>query len=161
MIKNVSVWVKFFVFSVLAGIIIPAVASFGQAGQVSFFPNSNNKGFGFSIATDRAIYHPQQPITITLAVFNYTDKPITFVFSDSQRYDFIIRKKEAKIWQWSSDKFFAQVIGKEEIEPGRSLFYKQTYTPREKLSPGEYSITGILTCRENPLQARIYFEVTE
>ena len=111
------------------------------------------EGFGISIATDRAIYSIEEPVTITLTIFNYTKDTLTFSFASSQRYDFVIEKEEKVIWRWSSGRVFAQVMGKEVVKPGESLVYKEVYRPQKKLTPGIYTVTGMLTCRE-PLKIK-------
>jgi len=110
--------------------------------------NYISKGFGLSIATDKAVYHPTEPITITLVIFNHTEDTLTFTFTSSKRYDFFIRREEKEIWRWSADKLFAQMMGKERIESGECLIYKETYKAKEKPISGTYTITGVLTCRD-------------
>jgi len=127
----------------------------GQGEIINYF----QEGFGISVATNKAIYSPDEPIIITLTVFNYTEDSLTFVFTSSKRYDFIIKKDEKDIWRWSEGRFFAQVMGEEKIEPGETLIYKEIYNPEDKIPAGSYSVTGIITCRENPRQATIYIKV--
>jgi hypothetical protein len=123
--------------------------------------NYPSKGFGLSIATDKAIYHPEDPITITLTVFNYTEDRVIFTFTSTQRYDFFIRQEGREIWRWSAERFFALVMGEERIQPGKSLVYTETYRAKDKLTPGIYSITGMLTCRDSakPMQATIHVKI--
>lgn len=116
-------------------------------------------GFGLTLATNKAVYSPGEPISITLTVFNCTEDAITLNFTSAQRYDFVVKKKEKKIWQWSSDKLFAQLIGEEKLKTGDTLIYEETYRPGQELAPGVYSVTGKLTCKENPLQATIYIRI--
>ena len=107
-----------------------------------------SKGFGLTIATDRAIYHPEEPITVTLTVFNYTRDTVSLVFRSTQRYDFLIEKEGEEIWRWSTDKVFAMVMGDEMIGPGESLVYGVTYGAKEKLTAGVYCVRGMLASRE-------------
>lgn len=125
--------------------------------------NRFSRGFGLLIATDKAIYYPGQPITITLTVFNYTEDTVSFTFTSSQRYDFFISREGKEIWRWSSGKIFAQVVGEEKIKPGESLTFKETYTSRIKLSPGIYQVTGILTSQppSGALKATICIQIRE
>lgn len=125
--------------------------------------NLASKGFGLSITTDKAVYYPQEPINITLTIFNHTEDTVTFTFTSSQRYDFSIKREGKNIWRWSANKAFAQVMGKEKIEPRESLVYKETYRPGKKLAPGIYLITGIITCKGplKTLEGTICIQVSE
>jgi len=119
------------------------------------------RGFGLTLTTDKAVYSPGEPISITLTVFNYTQDTITFTFASSQWYDFVVKKEGKKIWRWSEEKAFAQVMGEERINTGEKLAYKETYRPKKELALGTYSVAGRLACREPPVQATMYIKVAE
>jgi len=148
---------KLLIFSVL--VMVANIASIGWSKEADYI----YKGFGLSIATEKAIYHPGEPITITLIIFNYTEDTVTFTFTSSKRYDFTIRREKKEIWCWSAEKLFAQVMGKERIEPGERLSYTETYSSKAKLTPGIYSVTGMLTCKDlvEPMRATIHIKIVE
>lgn len=112
-------------------------------------------GLGILLKTDKAIYSSYEPIMMYLHVFNSTEKPITFEFSNTQRYDFILKNKEGKeIWRWSKDRMFGMMLGEERLEKGHeTLAYKVKY--EGKLSPGMYQLTGLLVAKNRPMSASL------
>ena len=105
----------------------------------------NEKGFGLSLMTNKAMYNEGEPIEFELRIFNYSKENIVFDFKDGQRYDFIIENEAGeKVWQWSQGKMFTMALGREVVGPdNREIVYKESYDG--KLKPGNYKITGIFT----------------
>jgi len=111
--------------------------------------------YGISITTDKMSYSVDEPIIITLKIFNYTEEEITFHFNTGQRYDFIIEDEEgSKIWRWSEDKMFTMVLGEEILGPTNpEVIYTAEY--KGKLSPGYYKVTGILAAKDRPMSGNV------
>jgi hypothetical protein len=76
----------------------------------------------------------------TLTVTNEGDDSVSLTFSDSQRFDFVVRDADNDIerWRWSEGQMFAQMLGTEEIAPGDSVVYDAEWTA---------SRTGSFVCR--------------
>lgn len=118
-----------------------------------------NMNYGISMLTDKMNYSVDEPITMTLKIFNYTEEEITFYFNNGQRYDFIIEDEEgSKIWRWSEGRMFAQMLGEEILGPTNTeVIYTEEY--KGKLSPGYYKITGIFVAQDMSMSGCIIIEV--
>ena len=115
--------------------------------------------YGISMMTDKISYSVEEPIRMTLKIFNYTEEEITFHFNTGQRYDFIIEDEEgSKIWRWSQDMMFAMVLGEETLGPTNTeVICRAEY--RGKLNPGYYKITGVLVVQDRSMSGSIIIEV--
>lgn len=111
--------------------------------------------YGISIMTDKMSYTIDEPIVMTLKIFNYTEEDTVFHFNTSQRYDFIIEDEEGnEIWRWSQDRMFAMVLGEEILGPTNTeITYTAEY--KDKLSPGYYKITGIFVAQDRPMSGNV------
>ena len=114
-----------------------------------------NMNYGISIMTDKMSYTIDEPIVMTLKIFNYTEEDTVFHFNTSQRYDFIIEDEEGnEIWRWSQDRMFAMVLGEEILGPTNTeITYTAEY--KDKLSPGYYKITGIFVAQDRPMSGNV------
>jgi len=114
-----------------------------------------NMNYGISIMTDKMSYTIDEPIVMTLKIFNYTEEDTVFHFNTSQRYDFIIEDEEGnEIWRWSQDRMFAMVLGEEILGPTNTeITYTAEY--KDKLSPGYYKITGIFVAQNRPMSGNV------
>ena len=123
-----------------------AIVACGTERSVEGQGRMEPMSFGISVMTDKPSYIVDEPITITLRVFNDTKENITFSFSSAQRYDFAIEhEKGDELWRWSKGKMFAQVLGQKRVGAGqKELAYSATYDG--KLTPGKYKVTGGSTC---------------
>ena len=111
-----------------------------------------------SIATDKEEYAAGEAIDITLTVTNGTDQAVTLEFMSGQRYDLIIRTAEnQEVWRWGLTRGFIQMLGSEQLAPGAQKVYNHEFTG--DLSPGAYTIVGVLASRNYPLEARSRFTV--
>ena len=127
---------------VVASLFIAALAgAWATAAELSLA----TQGFGASLATDRPVYRPGQPILITFEVFNYTPDPVGFDFTSGQRYDVVIEDHGGnQVWRWSAGKMFTMAMGRETLGPGNPrLIYEVEVTAG--LEPGRYKIIAILT----------------
>ena len=105
-----------------------------------------------SLATDKPRYAPGEPITFTLTARNGGSQPVTLHFSSGQRYDFTFDDAGGRtVWRWSADKAFIQVLGDETLTAGGALVYRERF--EERLVPGMYRITGMVTAMGGALRA--------
>ncbi len=121
--------------------------------------SSNFEGFGVSLSTDKNTYSVGEAIIITLKAFNYDTQQVSFLFRSSQRFDFFILKGEEKFWQWSEDKFFAQVLGEVILEPKKIIIYQEKFS--KKIEAGYYNLIGKITADDKPLTASFTIRVIE
>lgn len=110
------------------------------------------------ITLDKATYAPGEPIALTLRAVNSSERPVTLTFRTAQRFDFVVLDRERKeVWRWAARRAFAQVVGKETIPPSGALAY--TATVEERLAPGVYTATGLLTAQEESPRASVTVRV--
>lgn len=88
-----------------------------------------------------------QPITMTLTLVNCDLEPVTRLFNNAQRFDFIVSGEGGEeVWRWSADKAFAQVLGEETFQPGQKVTYRETWEQKDNqgraVPPGTYQVTG-------------------
>jgi hypothetical protein len=116
-------------------------------------------GLSLVISTDKPVYKVGEPIVLTLRLVSRTQDEVRLEFSDSQRYDFVIRDSEGReVWRWSGDQVFAQVLGSEIIGPARPQLEFQTRFSGP-LGQGVYRIEGSLPARGHRLSATLTVQV--
>ena len=110
------------------------------------------------IETDKSEYAPGEAITATLTVVNATDQAVTLEFMSGQRYDLMIRTAEDReVWRWGLTRGFPQVLGSMSMDPSARRAYTEVVD--ENLSSGAYTLVGVLTSRNFPLEASVGFTV--
>jgi hypothetical protein len=116
-------------------------------------------GLSLVISTDKPVYKVGEPIVLTLRLVSRTQDEVRLEFSDSQRYDFVIRDPAGReAWRWSGDQVFAQVLGTEIIGPARTQLEFQTRFSGP-LGQGVYRIEGSLPARGHRLSATLTVQV--
>jgi intracellular proteinase inhibitor BsuPI len=116
-------------------------------------------GLSLLISTDKPVYKVGEPIVLTLRLVSRTQDEVRLEFSDSQRYDFVIRDPAGReVWRWSRDQVFAQVLGTEIIGPARPQLEFQTRFSGP-LGQGVYRIEGSLPARGHRLSATLTIQV--
>jgi hypothetical protein len=102
-----------------------------------------------TLHTDRESYRPGELVQLRLEVLNDDGKPVTLPFNSAQRYDFEVLREDQRIWRWSADRMFAQVLTEETLAPGERRRFEATWDGRqsdgEVARPGKYSARGFLT----------------
>lgn len=111
------------------------------------------------------IADPNNPVSSLQAHFtvrNATSSPISFTFSSSQQYDFLIQDDTGReLWKWSDGRFFAMLIVEKEL--GQEPWVYQERIPavdREgrSLPDGHYTLRARLT--SNPaIENHLSFQV--
>ena len=119
-----------------------------------------------TVATDKAIYRPGEPVRFTLTVTNTGAAPVTVTRSSGQRYDFIVRSADgAEVWRWSRGRFFTQALEEETIGPGRSLTFAETWDQRDndgrQVPPGAYQVVAVYTTVPPLESAGVSFTIGE
>ncbi|WP_419165617.1 BsuPI-related putative proteinase inhibitor [Candidatus Palauibacter sp.] len=84
------------------------------------------------------------PIALELTATNDGEAPLVLDFPDGQRYDFeVFSEHGASVWRWAEGMFFAQMLGRETLEPGASL--RWTARIESGLPAGVYRVVATLT----------------
>lgn len=118
---------------------------------------------------DEAVVDPLAPslqvrvegdsVVFDLFVTNVSGEPVRLEFSTSQRADFVVERATGeRVWAWSDDRMFAQVLGEETVEPGETLHYGAVWNPPTSLS-GRYSARGVLSARDRRIELSREFEL--
>jgi hypothetical protein len=99
-------------------------------------------------------------VVLEIHITNVASSPITLEFPSSQRYDFAVSTAEGEsVWRWSAARSFAQVLGSEELQPGESRRYSETW-----VGSGEgrdYVATGWVVSTSYPVELRTAFRLPE
>jgi hypothetical protein len=116
------------------------------------------------LTTDAKTYAPNAPIRFVFTVTNKTNRPLRFSFMTAQETDFVVVQEASKsaIWTWSEGRFFAEMLNTKTLAPGKSLVYKETFTPKKPLAVGTYRATASLKAksdRDAPILAKTVFKV--
>ncbi|MDR7392998.1 MAG: BsuPI-related putative proteinase inhibitor [Armatimonadota bacterium] len=130
---------------VAAAALVLAVAAAGLAGPVA---RVERQGVELVLSVDKDAYARGEPVQMELVVHNPGPGAVTFQFSDSQRYDFVVQDdRGAVVWYWSRDKMFAQVLGSLTLMPGEERRFRERWDQRDlegrAVPAGRYWIVGL------------------
>ena len=136
------------------------------AGAAEGQPAPPRSPLAVSVATDKAIYRPGEPVRFTLTVTNTGATPATVMRSSGQRYDFIVRSSDGgEVWRWSRGRFFTQALEEDTIAPGRSLTFVETWDQRDNdgrpVPPGAYQVVAVYTTAPRLETAGVSFTIGE
>lgn len=131
-------------------VVLPALAAFACAAAGSAKgPAAGEPGreLRLSLSTGEAPPEAAAPVVLELTGTNDGQAALVLDFPDGQRYDFeVISEEGAVVWQWAEGRFFAQVLGRETLEPGASL--RWTGRIEAGLPAGVYRVIATLTTVE-------------
>lgn len=91
---------------------------------------------------------------LSLKVKNPTDSFLSFKFTTSQDYDFVVKDKESglEIWRWSKGSYFSKVLRNVALLPEKEwkfeAFWDFKDSERNDIKEGTYQAIGILTTNE-------------
>ncbi|HSK20736.1 MAG TPA: BsuPI-related putative proteinase inhibitor [Longimicrobiales bacterium] len=102
----------------------------------------------------------EDTVVLEIHITNVASSPITLEFPSSQRYDFAVSTAEGEsVWRWSAARSFMQVLGSEELQPGESRRYSETWVGSGE--GREYVATGWVVSTSYPVELRTTFRVPE
>jgi hypothetical protein len=110
-------------------------------------------GVSLVLKANKATYTKGEPLALTLQIVNQSPRAVRLHFRDAQRYDVVLQDAQGEaMWRWSTDRMFAQVLGKESLQPaGGQLTYRITI--RNRFPPGPYIVVGTIPAEEGPFSA--------
>ncbi|MYE34585.1 MAG: hypothetical protein F4X23_06995 [Gemmatimonadales bacterium] len=126
-----------------------ALAAFACAAGSAEGPAAGEPGreLRLSLSTGEASPEADTPVVLELTGTNDGSATLVLDFPDGQRYDFeVISGDGAVVWHWAEGRFFAQVLGRETLEPGASL--RWTGRIEAGLPAGVYRVIATLTTVE-------------
>lgn len=96
------------------------------------------------IRTDKRNYLRGETVDVTLVLQNEGATTREYHFSTAQRFDLLVEKGGRKVWQWSDDRLFAQVLSTLVIRPGDSRLFKAEWNGKgpdgQPVPPGTYKL---------------------
>ena len=96
--------------------------------------------------TDKGKYLLGEEVKMSVTVTNKSLKPVEFIFTSSQHYDFIVLEDGEEVWRWSSSKVFAMLLEPLLLKSGEKRTYTETWKPKD-ITPGEYEVIGMVASR--------------
>lgn len=135
--------------TVAPAVLVPALAAFACAAGPAEGPAAGEPGRELRLSLSTGEESPEAATPVVLELTGTNDGQATLVldFPDGQRYDFeVISEDGAVVWHWAEGRFFAQVLGRETLEPGASL--RWTGRIEAGLPAGVYRVIATLTTVE-------------
>jgi len=124
-------------------------------GFVDPIPAGKNAidGWELSLVTSKKKFRRGETIDFKLTIKNSSTEDRTLTFNSVQKYDIEARDADGnKVWQWSADQVFAQMLSQETLKPGESrdfsVFWSQLSTQKKQVLLGKYYILGYVTASE-------------
>lgn len=130
-------------------VLLPALAAVACAAGSAEGPAAGEPGRELRLSLSTGEESPEATAPVVLELTGTNDGQATLVldFPDGQRYDFeVISEDGGVVWHWAEGRFFAQVLGRETLEPGASL--RWTGRIEAGLPAGVYRIIATLTTVE-------------
>ncbi|MBI4410549.1 MAG: hypothetical protein HY561_12625 [Gemmatimonadetes bacterium] len=110
------------------------------------------------LASTLAVQVAADSVRFVLHVTNAEARPATLEFPTSQRFDFVVYTEEgAEVWRWSSDRAFAQVLGREVLPAGETLRYEAAWTPGARR--GRLVAVGVIPASNRRIEQRAVFKL--
>lgn len=130
----------------LAAFACAAASADGPADERSADDGSGQE-LRLSLTTGEEVPTAAMPVVLELTGTNDGQATLVLDFPDGQRYDFeVISEDGVVVWHWAEGRFFAQVLGRETLEPGASL--RWTGRIEAGLPAGVYRVIATLTTVE-------------
>lgn len=91
-----------------------------------------------------------ESMRFNLSVENLGARPHELTFNSGQRFDIRVEDVSGnKVWQWSDDRMFIQLVETIAVEPGKSLSFDAEWplvnSAGGPVGPGEYNVFGRIT----------------
>ena len=132
-------------------VVLPLLAVFACAAGSAVAPAVGDGASGHELRLSLSIGDEPltagTPVVLELTGTNEGQAALVLDFPDGQRFDFeVLSDDGAVVWHWAEDRFFAQVLGRETVEPGASLHW--TGRIDAGLPAGVYRVRATLTTVE-------------
>jgi hypothetical protein len=113
---------------------------------------------GSPLAAALTVRVGESAVTLTLHVTNAGRETVVLEFPTAQRGEFVVLTQEGEeLWRWSEERFFAQVVGEERLEPGETWQEQVEWAARP--GPGEYVAVARLTGGGAEVEERTSFVI--
>ena len=127
---------KFLALASLMLAVVGAAAAQKARRDVPPMP-SNSVPVTVTVKTDKTVYKPEDPLTITATAKNTQKDKVTLPFSSGQRYDIEIREgkdgKGKQVWLWSKGRMFTESLTKTSLAPNAVMkIAEKAAAPKDK-----------------------------
>ncbi|QHS21655.1 hypothetical protein GWK91_01220 [Virgibacillus sp. MSP4-1] len=131
-----------------------------------------NEGDGLALlkklAYDVTSEKTDNQITFQMELTNPTDEQVKISFPSGQQYEVIVKSKKSDevVYRYSEGRMFTQAIVDDEIEPGETKTWEQSWEFKEA-EPGDYTATVMLlpepvhqpSNENNPFVKKVSFSI--
>jgi hypothetical protein len=125
----------------------------GRAGAVD-----EDRWMVAGVASSLEIGIASEGVRLVFHVTNASAEPVSFTFPTSQRYDFYVEDDTGeRLWQWSADRAFLQVITEATLEPGETWTMDAAWQHGGR--SGTFVGVGRLVAADRPVEQRSAFEL--
>lgn len=120
-------------------------------------------GWELSLTIPKKKFRRGEIIDFKLTIKNTSTEDRSLTYNTVQKYDIEARDADGnKVWQWSADQVFAQMLSQETLKPGESrdfsVFWSQQSTQKKQVLLGKYYIIGYVTASEVSMD-KVAFEI--
>ncbi len=91
-------------------------------------------------------------------ITNTSSQPVELRYRNGQSYDFLVLRGEMEVWRWSSDQMFTQALRQEQLQPGETLEFEESWRVPTGLR-GELIAVGRLTSENRSVEQRAHFRL--
>jgi hypothetical protein len=91
-------------------------------------------------------------------ITNTSSEPVELRYRTGQSYDFLVMRGEMEVWRWSSEQMFTQALRQEQLQPGQTLVFEESWRIPAGLR-GELVAVGRLTAENRPVEQRAHFRL--
>ena len=117
-------------------------------------PPSSHKAVGkirLELTLNKPAYMAGEPVSARVTVRNESEGLYRLRFSSGQRFDLVVSRRGALVWNWSHDKAFTQMEEDVLLRPGEALTFRATWDQVDlqsrRVEPGEYEVTAVFLGR--------------
>ena len=125
----------------------------GDSGSGGGDSAGGNGGLSLDVSFSPKSLRAGGPVTWSLEVTNGAKAPVTLTFPSGQYGDVVLLRQGTEAYRWSSTKFFAQAVVKENLAAGADKVF-----PLEEqglsVEPGDYELVATLAAEPAPAPVR-------
>lgn len=99
------------------------------------------------LALERVRYSPEDTVRVRYRLIYTGEDPATLTFPSGQRYDLQLDGSRGRVWTWSENKDFIQVVTTQTMAPGDTLEVREAFALADAraTTSGSYQLRAITT----------------
>lgn len=111
-----------------------------------------------SLAASLIVQVRADEVRLVLQVTNATGSPLAVTFPTQQRFDFAVSRDGERLWAWSGDKVFAQMLTEDTLAPAETWRFEARWM-RVPPDEGTYAAEARLASSSHPVRAAAEFQL--